>query len=283
MIPPACVGAELLRPADHDMEDQGAVLASRIALVVEYDGTNYMGFQWQADRPTVQDELEKAIRRLTGEGVRVVASSRTDTGVHAQGQVVSFRTVSLLPLHKFVSGLNHYLPGDVAVRTAHRLADGFHVQRSAVSREYEYRVLNRPSRSPLLDRSTWLVPGELNVERMDEACQFLVGEHDMASFTSGSGTELKNTVRRVYRADVVREGELVAFTIVASSFLPHQIRNTAGCLVRAGLGHMSVAEFCSIMERKQPGLAGPMAPAAGLCLVRVNYSHPFEEEIDENV
>ncbi|OGO39535.1 MAG: tRNA pseudouridine(38-40) synthase TruA [Chloroflexi bacterium RBG_16_57_8] len=243
-------------------------------MVVEYDGTAYCGFQWQDGQPTVQDELEKAIWRLTSERTRVVATSRTDTGVHAKGQVVSFRTASTLRLSKFVSGLNYYLPADIAVKAAHRPAETFHVRRSAVSRQYEYRILNRPARSPLQGRQTWLVNGALNAELMGEACRAFVGEHDFASFTSGSGTKIENTVRRVYRADVAREGELVVFTIVASSFLPHQIRNMVGALVRVGLGQMSVGDFCSIMEQKQPGLAGPKAPAAGLCLVRVNYPDP---------
>jgi tRNA pseudouridine38-40 synthase len=256
---------------------------TRIVLVVEYDGTAYFGFQWQEGQPTVQDELEKAILQLTGERTRVVAASRTDTGVHAAGQVVSFRTASTLPLGRFVSGLNHYLPADVAVRETYRPDETFHVQRSAVSREYEYRILNRTARSPLLARRTWLVSSDLHLGLMTQACGALVGEHDFASFTSGPGVGVEDTVRRVYRADLKREGELVIFSIVANSYLPHQIRNMVGALVRVGQRQVSVSEFCSIMERRQHGLAGPKAPAAGLCLVRVNYSHLFEEQTNENV
>lgn len=265
----AGVGAwDILDQEAHDLPSVG----NRVVLVVEYDGSNYFGFQWQEACPTVQDELEKAILRLTGDRTRVVAASRTDTGVHAKGQVVSFRTESVLSLSRFVSGLNYYLPEDIAVTDAYRPSDSFHVQRSAVSRHYEYRILNRPARSPLQERYTWLVSGRLDVALMNEASGLLVGEHDFASFTSGVTGELTGTVRRVFRADVRRDGEIVLFTIVARSFLPHQIRNMVGALVRVGQGHMGMAEFCSIMDQRRLGLAGPKAPAAGLCLVQVNYS-----------
>jgi len=252
--------------------------ATRVALVVEYDGTRYFGFQFQDDRPTVQAELEKAIRKLTGETTRVAASSRTDTGVHARGQVVSFRTGSGLPLSSFVSGLNHYLPKDIAVKSAHRLAPTFHVQRSALSRHYEYRILNRLTRSPLEAARSHLVREPLDADLMHEAAQALVGEHDLASFTNLTGARVRSTVRRVDRAEVRRDGDLVVFTIVSSSFLPHQVRNTAGALIEVGLGRLRAADFASLIERKEPGLAGPRAPASGLYLVRVNYPRPFEEE-----
>ena len=260
-----------------------AMPSTRIALVVEYEGSEYFGFQLQAGQPTVQSELERAILRLTGERTRVTGASRTDAGVHALGQVVSFITASRLPLGNIVSGLNYYLPMTIAVKGAHRQARGFHVQRTAVSRQYDYHILNAPVRSPLNERSAYLVTKRLDVSQMQRACGALVGEHDFASFTSASGVSVTSTVRRVYRADVGRDGELVIMTIVANSFLTHQVRNTVGALTRVGLGRMSLDEFQSIMERKQPGLAGPRAPAHGLYLVRVNYPRPFEEEIDEDL
>ena len=273
----ATLGRPELNEADGASVAPSTTVA-RVALVVEYDGTRYFGFQFQDNRPTVQAELEKAITRLTGEPTRVVASSRTDTGVHAIGQVVSFRTGSALPMSSFVSGLNHYLPRDVAVRTAHRLAAGFHVQRTAVSRHYEYRILNRPTRSPIEATHSYLVREPLDVGLMHEAARALLGEHDLASFTGVTGARMKSTVRRVDRAEVRRDGDLVVFTIVASSFLPHQVRNTVGALVEVGRGRLSPGDFASLIERKEPGLAGPRAPASGLYLVRVNYPRPFEEE-----
>ena len=274
----------LAPPCRSPMEDKVYMpAATRIALVIEYDGTDYFGFQWQDDQPTIQQELEEAIFRLTGEKTRVVSASRTDTGVHAQGQVVSFRAMSSLPLSSFVTGLNYYLPSSIAVKTAHRPAVGFHVQRSAVSREYEYYLLNRPTRSPLWQRFAYRVPGNLDLAKMREACQTLVGEHDFASFTNAGCPQLKDSVRKVYKAELRQDDDLVVFTIVASSFLTHQVRNTVGALLKVGLGRMSTQAFYSIMEQKKPGLAGPKAPACGLHLIRVNYPHPIEEETDENV
>ena len=244
---------------------------NKILLIVEYDGSRYHGFQWQAGLSSIQGELEKAIARLTGEDCRVIGASRTDAGVHAKGQVVSFRTGSDLPLHAFVSGLNFYLPGDIAVKAAHRADDSFDVRRQAVSREYRYNILNSITRSPTRDGFSYRVAGTLDVDAMNQACQALIGEHDFASFLTGDGTWLKSTVRHVYKAEVEREGELAVFNIEANSFLPHQVRNTVGALIRVGLSRMGVDEFNTITEDKVPGLAGPTVPAAGLCLSRVNY------------
>ncbi|MFH1032341.1 MAG: tRNA pseudouridine(38-40) synthase TruA [Chloroflexota bacterium] len=255
--------------------------ATKIVLILEYNGANYYGFQLQAGQPTIQGELEKAIAKLTGERTRVLGASRTDTGVHAMGQVVSFRTWSSLPVKAFINGMNYYLPADIAVRTAHKVNDSVNVRRQAISREYRYSILNRQTRSPLRDEFSYLVSGRLNIEDMNEASKALLGEHDFASFTSDMG--LKSTVRRVYRAETKREEDCVVYTMVANSFLSHQVRATVGSLIRVGLGKMSASHFYDIIEAKKPGLAGPVAPPSGLCLVKVNYSRPFEEYNDENV
>jgi len=255
------------------------VVLTKIVLIVEYDGTGYHGFQLQANMPTIQGELEKALWRLTQERIRVTAASRTDAGVHAKGQVVSFRTKSSLPLQTFIKWLNYYLPQDIAVKAAYRVGESFNVRRSALSREYNYYILNSLTRSPIRRGFSYLVAGHLDIEAMNEACQALIGEHDFASFASCIGVEIKNTLRTVYRAELQKNGELVIFNMVANSFLPHQVRNTIGTLIRVGLGKMTVDEFCSIIEAKKPGLAGPTVPARGLCLMRINYPYPFEEEI----
>ncbi len=255
------------------------VTTTKIVLVVEYDGTRYYGFQLQATLPTIQGEMEKALWELTGERMRVMAASRTDAGVHAKGQVVSFRTKSPLPPQTFVNGLNHYLPRDIAIKAAYRVGDSFNVRRDAISREYNYYILNSLTRSPIRDGFSYRVGGHLDIEAMNQACQVLIGEHDFISFASSMGMETKNTVRRVYQAEMEKDGELVVFNMVANSFLPHQVRNTVGTLIRVGLGKMQVDEFCSIIEMKKSGLVGPTAPACGLCLMQVNYPHPFEEEI----
>jgi tRNA pseudouridine38-40 synthase len=258
-------------------EGFGLALATKVILIIEYDGTRYHGFQLQAKLPTIQGEMERALGKLTGERRRVMAASRTDAGVHARGQVVSFRTGSHLTAPTFVSGLNHYLPDDIAVRAACRVGDSVNVRRDAVSREYNYYILNSLTRSPVRRSFSYRVPGELDIKVMNEACQVLVGEHDFASFASQMEVGRKGTVRNVYRARVEREEALIVFNMVANSFLPHQVRNTVGVLLKVGLGKVNVAEVLGIMEARKPGLAGPTVPACGLCLERVNYPVPFEE------
>jgi tRNA pseudouridine38-40 synthase len=250
----------------------------KIILVVEYDGANYCGFQFQENGPTVQEEIEKALAKLTQENVRVITASRTDTGVHARGQVVGFRTNTDLGVGTYIKGLNYYLPPDIAVKESYQVNKDFNIQRDAVSREYRYVIYNRAERSPLKRGYTYQVSGKLDVEAMDRAGQKLLGRHDLASFvTCFSKSTIKSTFRTVYQTRVGRKGDLVIFDIKASSFLPHQIRNTVGALIRVGLGKISINDFEMIMEAKKPGLAGPTAPAEGLYLMKVNYPRPFGE------
>jgi len=252
---------------------------TKVVLIMEYDGKHYHGFQLQATLPTIQWEIEKALWKLTGERTRVMTASRTDAGVHAKGQVVSFRTKSPLPPQTFVNGLNYYLSRDIAIKAAYRVDNSFNVRRDAISREYNYYILNSLTRSPIREGFSYRVGGHLDIEAMNQACQALIGEHDFISFASSMGLGTKNTARRVYQAEMEKDGELVVFNMVANSFLTHQVRNTVGTLIRVGLGRMQVDEFCSIIEMKKPGLAGPTAPARGLCLMQVNYPYPFEKEV----
>jgi tRNA pseudouridine38-40 synthase len=246
-------------------------VAGKLLLVLEYQGTNYQGFQLQKQAPTIQGELEKALYKLTQEKIRVIAASRTDSGVHARGQVVTFGTESELGADTFINGLNYYLPADIAVREARGGSDTFNPRRDARSREYQYSILNRATRSPMVKDFSYLVRGDLDTGAMNEAGARLIGEHDFASFASQLGAQIKITVRTVHRAEMVREGDMVIFHMMASSFLPHQVRNTVGTLLRVGQGKMTLEEFCSIIGLTKPGLAGPMVPASGLCLMRVNY------------
>ena len=248
---------------------------SKIVLVVEYDGRNYCGFQWQANLPTIQSELEGAIRRVTGDSSRVIAASRTDAGVHARGQVVSFRTKSSLTPQVFIRALNYYLPRDIAVRGACKVNMDFNVRRDAVNREYDYYILNSLTRSPLFEGSAYFVPKKLNTRIMNKACKLLEGKHDFASFAAALG-KLKSTVRTVYQAGVTRKDDLVTYNMIANSFLPHQVRNTIGLLIRVGLGKVGLDEFREIMETKALGLAGPTAPPYGLFLTKVNYPTNLE-------
>jgi len=255
----------------------GSLAGARIILIIEYDGTDYHGSQLQANAPTIQGEIEKALKKLTGERIRIKTASRTDAGVHATGQVVCFDTAAALPVKSFIDGLNHYLPPDIAVQQAFKTDEPFDVRRRAVSREYRYSILNSPTRSPLKQGHSYRVTGDLDIAAMHRACQALIGRHDFASFVSSAGTaRQKRTVRDVFKAEITRDGDMIFIDIVANSFLPHQVRNTVGSLIKVGQGKMTVAEFYGMIEAGTPGLAGPTAPAEGLCLVRVNYPGPFE-------
>ena len=245
-------------------------------MLIEYDGTQYYGFQWQVGLPTIQNELEQAIRRLCGQSSRVMAASRTDTGVHAKGQVVSFWAESTLDTMTLVKALNHYLPGDIAVKAAYRVGDDFNIRRDALSREYHYYILNRKTRSPFSRRFALFVPKMLDMQPMNEACQLIRGQHDFASFAS-SLEGSKSTLRNVYEAGMKKRGDFAVFRVVANSFLPHQVRSTVGLLIRLGLGKMGIADFRDIMEARILGLAGPLSPACGLYLMKVNYAKPVGE------
>ncbi len=196
--------------------------------------------------------------------------------MHARGQVISFRTSSRLKIETYIKGLNYYLPQDIAVKASYKVNEKFSVQREAVSRQYQYLILNSPTRSPLKRASTYLVNRDLDIGAMNEAARTLIGEHDLASFvTAFSESVIKSTFREVYRAQVERNNDLVIFEITARSFLPHQVRNTVGTLIRVGLGKLSLDDFKSIMEARKPGLAGPTVPAQGLYLIKVNYPRPL--------
>lgn len=250
--------------------------SSKIVLLVEYDGRRYHGFQWQVNAPTIQDELEQAIRKVVGDSSsRVISASRTDAGVHARGQVVSFWTGSSLSPETLVRALNYYLPEDIAVRGARKVGAEVNIRRDALSREYEYRIVNSATRSPLARGYVYLVTKELNIDMMNKATEIMKGEHDFASFATDLGP-LKSTVRTVYHAGVEKKGKMVTFHITANSFLPHQVRNTVGLLIRLGLGKVDLEEFSHVMEAKMLGIAGPTAPACGLCLIRVNYPSNLE-------
>ena len=163
------------------------------------------------------------------------------------------------------------------VKEAFESDSSLDVRRSATSREYKYYILNSPTRSPIKRGLTCRVTGNLDIEKMNRACQAIIGIHDFASFVSSAETaRTKRTIREVYKAEVTREGEMIVLDMVANSFLPHQVRNTAGTLIRVGQGKMTVDNFNTMVEAKTPGLASPTAPADGLYLVRVNYPNPFE-------
>lgn len=239
-------------------------------LLLEYDGTDYAGFQWQSNARTVQAEVEAAIARLTQEAVRVQAAGRTDAGVHARGQVVTFATASLLPIEDIQRALNALLPADIAVGEAREAADGFHARFSAIRRTYRYTVLNTPVRSPLLRRNAWHVNGFLDVQAMHDAAQVLVGTHDFAAF-GGPMKDKGSTVRTVFSVACRREGERVLIDIAANAYLSRMVRHIVGALVAVGRGAAPAAEVAAILASQERSRAHNAAPAHGLCLMDIGY------------
>lgn len=242
----------------------------RLALRVEYEGTRYCGFQVQRSGPSVQGELERALERLTGTFTRITAAGRTDTGVHALGQVVAFTTTAAHHPQVFLRALNYYLPQDIAVREVHPVTLSFHPRRHARARTYRYAMLSRGVPSPLLRRFTHWVPQPLAVEAMTVAARTLEGERDFAPF-GGPLPPGRGTVRRLRRCQVWQRHDLVLLEMEATAFLPGQVRRTAGALVQVGLGRTSVEEFTTLARTGAPGSAGPALPPQGLCLLRVTY------------
>ena len=242
----------------------------RVRAVVAYDGTDYFGFQRQANGPTVQAALEDALAQVTQSPVAVVAAGRTDSGVHARGQVVAFDIADWRHgLDDLQRALNAVLPPDVAVSAVEEAAPDFHPRYDARSRRYRYTVYNAPVRSPLDRRYSWHIRSPLDVGAMQEAARLLLGEHDFAAF--GRPPQGTNTVRLVLAVEWGGRPPRLTFDIEANAFLYRMVRSIVGTLVSVGRGAMSVAEFAAVLESRERARAGPTAPPQGLCLIEVKY------------
>lgn len=242
-----------------------------IKLLIEYDGTNYRGWQVQPDGPTIQGMLEEKLSRLTSERIHVIGSGRTDSGVHALGQVAHFRTQSQMDTRTIQRALNSLLPPDIVIREVEEVDEGFHARKQSKSKVYEYRILNRNLRSVFHRGYVWHIPQKLNLAEMKKATQSLIGEHDFSAFrTVGSPT--RTTVRRVIRGEWKRgRDDLIRFEIEANGFLKQMVRSIIGTLVEIGKGRMKATDFRKILNSKDRKEAGPTAPAQGLFLKEVKY------------
>jgi tRNA pseudouridine38-40 synthase len=244
---------------------------TRYRLTVEYDGGPYKGFQAQADLPTVQGEIERALTAFSGETVRVHAAGRTDTGVHATGQVIHVDLARDWEPGVVMNALNaHLFPAPIAVLEAARAPDDFHARFSAVGRRYLYRILSRPG-PPALERGrVWHVRTPLDAEAMHAAAQVLVGLHDFTTFRDAA-CQAKSPVKTLDEARIARRGEEVVVTFAARSFLHRQVRSMVGSLAEVGRGVWSEEDLAAALAARARAACGPVAPAQGLCLVEVIY------------
>ncbi len=244
-----------------------------IRLVVEYDGTDLCGWQRQTNGPTVQGHLEAALAKLLAHEVTVVGASRTDAGVHASGQVASFRTERAIPLHGIRRGLNSLLPPAIAIAEAAVADDEFHPRFSATGKHYRYRLFTRADRSPRWRDRAWHHRGQLDRDAMRHAATALIGEHDFAAFRAAGCTALR-TIRRIDQIEIGEHpGEpwIVAVDVRGNAFLRNMVRIVVGTLVEVGEGRRSVGQVAEILASKDRTKAGITAPAGGLELVSVRY------------
>ncbi len=243
---------------------------AKIMLVVQYDGTDYAGFQWQPGLPTVQAKLQKALSAVLHEPVKVSGASRTDAGVHALGQVVTFTTEKPIPVANIVRAVNDHLPVAVNVASAQLVADSFHPRYDALRKLYSYRILNRQVGSPFISRYAWHIPEDLDIELMRAAGAIFVGQHDFAAFCA-AGSSVEDTIRQIYRFDLEREDSTIRISVEGDGFLYKMVRLMVGTVLQVGLGRRAVDEEREILASRDSTQAGPTAPSCGLCLVRVDY------------
>ena len=242
----------------------------RIALGVEYDGSQFFGWQSQTDGRTVQDTLQAALSTIAGATISVVAAGRTDSGVHALEQVVHFDTDVERPLSAWVRGVNSLLPKSIAVLWAHAVPDEFHARFSAQARSYHYVLLNRPVRSAVYHGKLGWFHAPLDIDQMRQAALYLLGEHDFSAFRS-SECQAKSPIKNLARLDIQQQGDTVIFNLTANAFLHHMVRNIVGCLVYAGKGKHPPAWLGEVLASRNRSFAAPTFAPDGLYLRGIKY------------
>ena len=248
----------------------------KFRIVIEYDGTDFAGWQMQPGRRTVQEEIEKAIELITASHSRVIGSGRTDAGVHARKQVAHFLSEARLDPEEWIGALNATLPKDIKVLDAAEVDSGFDARRNAAGKWYRYKILNRRIASPIERNRVWHVPSRLDIKAMRKAARLIKGERDFRSF-QGSGCASENTVRTIKRLGIkyLDEDHLV-FDIVATAFMKYMVRNIVGTLIAVGQGKIKPEEIKNIIRSRDRRRAGPTAPPQGLTLMEVYYNKKYE-------
>ncbi|ADD03174.1 tRNA pseudouridine synthase A [Thermoanaerobacter italicus Ab9] len=239
-------------------------------IVVQYDGTNYHGWQLQKNAITVQEVLQKAIKKVTGEEVNLIGASRTDTGVHALYQVANFKTNTKMPAEKLPYALNSVLPDDIVITQAKDVEDSFHARYSAKRKRYKYIILNRKFRMPTMRNYCWHISYPLNVEKMKKAATYLIGTHDFSAFKA-SGSSKTSTIRTVYDLIIEKNEDFINIEIEADGFLYNMVRIIVGTLSYVGLGKIGENEVYHILASKDRTKAGITAPPQGLYLIKIIY------------
>ena len=246
----------------------------KIALGVEYDGTAFHGWQFQGDVRSVQECLQVALSKVANHPVTVHCAGRTDTGVHAAGQVVHFETQAVRSSRSWVLGSNANLPGDISVSWAREMPVDFHARFSAIGRHYRYQMFNRGVRSALWrGRATW-IHHPLDEQVMQRAAQHLVGTHDFTSYRA-LACQAKHPMRTIHRLDVDRQAKIITIRVHANAFLHHMVRNIAGVLIAIGKGDQGESWTREILELRDRTKGGVTAPPQGLCLTRVDYPEKY--------
>ena len=241
-----------------------------IKLKIEYDGKDFNGWQKQPNKLNIQGEIERAIKGITGENVELIASGRTDAGVHALGQVANFKTDSNIPIEKIPIAINTKLKRSIRILEAEEVDDRFHSRYNCKEKTYRYIINNSQNGTAIYRNFQYNYPQYLNAEKMNEAAKFFEGEHDFKAFKA-SGTSSKSSIRTIYKAEVFRQGDLVIIELTGNGFLYNMVRIIAGTLLEIGIEKKSPKDIPSIIESKQRTMAGKTLPPNGLYLVRVSY------------
>ena len=241
-----------------------------IKLVIEYDGKSFNGWQKQPNKLNIQGEIEKAIEEITGEKIDLIASGRTDAGVHSLGQVANFKTNSTIDVEKIPYAINSKLKKSIVIKSAEEVPERFHSRYSVHSKTYRYTINNSKFGTALYRDMEYHFPIELDEKKMQKAAKFFEGEHDFKAFKA-SGTSSKSNVRTIYKATVERKDDRVIIELTGNGFLYNMVRIIAGTLIDVGIGKIKPEEVKEIIEKKERKNAGKTLPARGLCLLEVDY------------
>ena len=242
-----------------------------IKLTIEYDGKEFNGWQKQPNKLNIQGNIEKVLSDITKEDIEIIGSGRTDAGVHALGQVANFKTNSTIPIEKFAIAINSRLKKSIVIKKAEEVPERFHSRYNCKKKTYRYVINNSETGSAIYRNLEYNIKQPLNIEKMQDASQYFVGEHDFSAFKA-SGTSSKSSVRTIYSAKVTKEGERIFIELTGNGFLYNMVRIIAGTLVEVGLGKIKPEEITEIIDSKDRQKAGKTLPPYGLYLVEVNYN-----------